>query len=159
MSHWEKPGVTNEWYTPKYIFSALGEHFDVDVASPASGPAHVPCSVWISEGSLEKEWAGFVWMNPPFGGLNGTVPWLDKFFAHGNGIALVPDRTSARWFQKYVPKSTLLLFVSPRVKFERPDGTQGGPSGPGTVLLSAGKRAEAALIRASSLGLLMRPTK
>ena len=40
-------------------------------------------------------WAGFVWMNAPFGARNGLEPWLAKFFAHNNGIALVPDRT--RW--------------------------------------------------------------
>jgi hypothetical protein len=38
-------------------------------------------------------------MNPPFGGRNGLAPWLDKFFANGNGIALTPDRTSAPWWQ------------------------------------------------------------
>jgi hypothetical protein len=47
-------------------------------------------------------------MNPPFGPRNGIVPWLEKFFAHGNGIALVPDRTSAPWWQRFAPKAAVI---------------------------------------------------
>src|ERR1700744_2510086 len=98
MSAWEPSiGASDEWYTPKYIFDALGVHFDLDVAAPSTGPRYVPTSAWISSGSLGAEWGGFVWMNPPFGGRNGLEPWLEKFISHGNGVALVPDRTSAPW--------------------------------------------------------------
>jgi hypothetical protein len=31
----------------------------------------------------------------PFGGRRGHVPWLRKFFAHGNDIAIVAARASA----------------------------------------------------------------
>ena len=47
---------------------------------------------------------------PPFGGRNGIVPWLDKFFAHGNGIALTPDRTSAPWWRRYAGMAHKVLF-------------------------------------------------
>jgi len=33
MSHWEAAGKSSEWYTPKYIFDALGCTFDLDVAA------------------------------------------------------------------------------------------------------------------------------
>lgn len=96
MSPWEGPGKSDEWHTPKYIFDALGVTFDLDVSAPRTiGPRHVPCRDFISEESLSRDWAGMIWMNPPFGGRNGIVPWLDKFIANGSGIALVPDRTSA----------------------------------------------------------------
>ncbi|UCL89307.1 DUF1073 domain-containing protein [Pseudomonas sp. HS-18] len=43
-------------------------------------------------------------MNPPFGGRNGHVPWLEKFLAHGNGIAIVRAYTSAAWFHEHAVK-------------------------------------------------------
>jgi predicted RNA methylase len=36
-----------------------------------------------------QPWSGTVFMNPPFGRRNGHVPWLRKFLAHGDGIAIV----------------------------------------------------------------------
>ena len=35
MSHWEATGKSDEWYTPKYIFDALGAEFDLDPANAA----------------------------------------------------------------------------------------------------------------------------
>lgn len=98
--HEQSAGATDEWYTPGRVFEALGCRFDVDVASPGR----------------------FVWMNPPFGPRNGLVPWLTKFFAHGNGIALVPDRTSAPWWQQYAPWAEFILFIGPKLKFIGADG-------------------------------------
>lgn len=157
MAAYEKQGETDEWYTPSYIFEALGERFDMDVAAPVSGPLHVPTSAWISEGSLEADWSGFVWMNPPFGHQSTKRRWLAKFFLHGDGIALLPDRTSAPWWQEAAPLASAVLFVSPKVKFIRPDGTIGEQPGTGTTLLSAGQRGADALMRAKSLGVVFRP--
>ena len=152
MAAYEKAGETDEWYTPKYIFDALGLQFDLDVACPPEGPRHVPAANYYSEGSLEKEWYGTVWMNPPFGHQSTKRLWLSKFFSHGDGICLLPDRTSAPWWQEYAPLAGAVLFVAPKVKFERPDGTLGMSPGTGTVLLSAGERATQALVQAISLG-------
>ena len=146
MGSWENNGQSDEWYTPKYIFDALDTRFDLDVASPASGPKYVPCEKWIYEKSLEKDWIGFLWMNPPFGKRNGLEPWLDRFFEHGNGIALCPDRTSAPWFQKSAKKSSAMVFLSPKVKFEKPDATIGNSPGRGTVLMASGERAKNILL-------------
>lgn len=157
MSAWEAAGKTDEWYTPKYIFDALGCQFDMDVAAPNDGPRHVPTSRWLSKNALLREWEGFVWMNPPFGGRNGIAPWLAKLFRHGDGIALTPDRTSAPWFQEYAPQASALLFVAPKVKFERPDGSVGRSPGCGTVLMAAGPRGQAALLRAGRLGFVALP--
>jgi len=122
MAAYEKQGESDEWYTPKYIFDALGVSFDLDVASPPEGPRHVPANSFYSERSLEREWTGFVWMNPPFGHQSTKILWMKKFFDHGNGIALLPDRTSAPWWQKFAPMADMILFVSPKVKFEMPEG-------------------------------------
>lgn len=158
--HEQSVGATDEWYTPLHVFDKLGCRFTLDVASP--GPEVVP---WIptehhlTEGSLTKIWKGFVWMNPPFGGRNGIVPWLSKFFHHGDGIALVPDRTSAPWWQEYAPRADLCLFVSPKLKFIGRNGQPGDSPAQGTCLLAKGKEAVESLHRAASheLGVLMTP--
>ena len=157
MAAYEKQGESDEWYTPAYIFEALGERFDLDVAAPFNGPRHVPARYWISSGSLDADWQGFIWMNPPFGHQSTKRKWLSKFFDHGQGIALLPDRTSAPWWQEYAPKADAVLFVAPKVKFERPDGTRGEQPGTGTTLLAAVRRAKGALINAPSLGRAFKP--
>lgn len=157
MSIWERSiGASDEWYTPAYIFEALGETFDIDVAATWCG-WNVPAKVRLTEREdglkYAPFWHGFIWANPPFGGRNGLVPWLDAFFAHANGIALTPDRTSAPWWQDAARKADALLFLDGKVKFEKPDGSIGKSPGTGTTLFAAGERADHALCRASRAGL------
>jgi hypothetical protein len=159
MSEWEPcVGASDDWFTPAYIFDALGCTFDLDVAAPLGGAPHVPAARSLSERGLETPWLfDFVWMNAPFGGRNGLAPWLKKFVRHGNGIALTPDRTSAPWFQTAARAMTSILFLSPKVKFERPDGAVGKSPGSGTALLAIGSAGNEALCRARHLGLWVRP--
>lgn len=156
--HEQCVGATDEWYTPPHVFEALGCKFDMDVASP--GPdvtPWIPARVFVTGRSLEQDWHGFVWMNPPFGGRNGLIPWLYKFTDHANGIALVPDRTSAPWWQLYVKHAHKVLFVAPKLKFIGSDGKPGTSPAQGTVLMAMGSRGVAALHRAcdAGLGILM----
>jgi len=102
--HEQCVGATDEWYTPPHVFDALGCRFDMDVATTNPPVPWVPTSRHLWQSSLEIPWEGFIWMNPPFGARNGLVPWLNKFFVHDNGIALVPDRTSAPWWQQFARK-------------------------------------------------------
>ena len=169
MSAWESAGQSDERYTPAWVFDALGETFDLDVAAPPSGRGYVPCFHRYQFGSLERSWRlggdvkerrdkgrPFIWMNPPFGGRNGLVPWLDKFFEHGNGIALTPDRTSAPWWQDAARRADAVFFFRGKIKFERPDGSVGKHPGHGTTLFAAGKRAEIALSRLKpEMGILL----
>jgi hypothetical protein len=156
--HEQSVGATDEWYTPPHVFTALGCEFDVDVAHPGAGRADwIPARRFISTQSLDIPWDGFVWMNPPFGERNGIAPWLEKFVFHHNGIALVPDRTSAPWWQTYAARMDLLLFVSPKLQFIAPDGQPGLSPAQGTTLMALGSRGCEALKRAThhGLGLLM----
>lgn len=149
MSAWEQSrGGCDNWQTPRYVFDALGVRFDLDVAAPVTGPLHVPAERWFHEGALEREWGGFVWMNPPFGGRNDKSRWLNKFFDHGNGIAFTPDRTSAPWFREAWQRATIVLFI-PKVKCILPDGTIGAAPSNGTTLWAAGSRAVTALTQAA----------
>jgi hypothetical protein len=160
VSH-ETAGKSNEWYTPKYIFDALGLTFDMDVAHPRDHThTNVPARRYLYERAIETEWQGTVWMNPPFGnGDRAKLTWMDRFFAHGDGVALTPDRTSAPWFLKSWPRADLCLFVGPKIKFIRPDGTRGEQPGTGTCLWACGGIAVGALYRAAErgLGALARP--
>lgn len=152
MSFWETHGKSDDWYTPKYIFDAMGVQFDLDVAAPPEGPRHVPAKTWISNDSLNRSWGRsnvFIWMNPPFGGRNGLQPWLYMFFKHGNGVALTPDRTSAPWWQEAAMKADAVLFVAGKVKFERPDGSLGASPSAGTTLFASGKQGLYALCNAA----------
>lgn len=62
--HEQCTGASDDWFTPRYIFTALGCEFDMDVASP--GPhvvPWIPASRWWSEAGLDRMWIGFIWMN------------------------------------------------------------------------------------------------
>jgi hypothetical protein len=155
MSAWESLGKSDDWLTPQYIFDAMAVVFDLDVASPIR-QTHVPARALLCAESLRGKWAGFIFMNPPFGSRNGVAPWLDKFVAHGNGVCLVPDRTSAPWFQQAAPRMDVILFLSPKVKFERLDGTIGRSPSTGTALMAIGAQGERALVNARKLGLLVK---
>jgi hypothetical protein len=139
MALHETPARSDEWYTPAYVFEALGEVFLTDVAFPEhSCPAERWCESCITRDSLDADWRGFVWMNPPFGRRNGIAPWLDKFFGHGLGVALTPDRTSAPWWQAAARRADALLFVAPKIKFLPGPGAVSSSPAQGTTLLAAG---------------------
>lgn len=158
MSRWESSGQSDEWHTPKYIFDALGCWFDLDPANAALMGANVPCSKRYSQNGLETEWSGYVWLNPPSGKRNGLTPWIEKFIKHGNGIILVPDRTSAPWFRLLAVHTDMVLFVSRKIKFERPDGSFGASPSTGTALFAIGQTGQKALMRAekANLGIIFR---
>jgi hypothetical protein len=159
--HEQSAGATDEWYTPAHVFEALGCRFDMDVATTNPPVPWVPASRHLWSNSLKQDWHGFVWMNPPFGARNGLLPWLEKFFTHANGIALVPDRTSAPWWQQYAIKADLWLFVSPKLKFIDTEGQPGESPAQGTCLMASGLTGMAALHEAAKvkLGVLGRPVK
>lgn len=161
MGYWEKPGMSDEWYTPPSLFKAMSVRFDLDVAAPPSGVGcYTPADKFISQDSLSRTWEGFIWMNPPFGGRNGIAPWLDKFCEHRNGIALVPDRTSAPWFRDAWSKVDYVVFTK-KIKFLRPDGTFGKSPSNGTCLMFIGNTAyqAASKLIVDGYGIGAQPTK
>ena len=88
--------TSDDYWTPKWIFDALGVEFDLDVACPPDGPPHTPAKEWYTQETdgLASRWYGKVWMNPPFSKM---TPWVHKFVNHGNGICLLPYSKS-KWF-------------------------------------------------------------
>jgi hypothetical protein len=141
-------GQSDEWYTPPEVFDAIGLRFDMDVASPGAAVVPwVPAAEHVTSYSQFLEWRGRIWMNPPFGGRNAYLPWARKFVAHGHGIALAPDRTSAPWWQWFAPRVDGILFWAPKIKFIKPDGTRGEAPGTGTCLFAMGEDCVAALAK------------
>jgi len=147
-------GESDDWYTPPEIFNALGVTFDLDPCSP--GPGHwVPARrvYTAADDGLNKPWHGTVFMNPPFGGRNGHVPWLVKFLDHGDGVAIVRAYTSSAWWHDHMHRAEILLFPRGKTKFIRPDGSIGRAPGHGVVLVGMGSGGRHALYR-SGLGMV-----
>jgi hypothetical protein len=116
--HEPSTGKSDDWYTPPEFFAALGLTFDLDPCSP--GPGHwVPARQIYTkkDNGLAQRWRGIVFMNPPFGGRHGHVPWLVKFFEHANGIAIVRSYTSSDWWHDHMDKADMMLWPRGKTQF------------------------------------------
>ena len=131
----ERPnkGETDEWVIPKEMIEELGP-FDTDPCSPANAPWQNADLCYTKEqDSLNRNWAGAVWVNPPFSKVKDFVI---KFIEHRNGIALLAARTDTVWFQE-VWKADAIFFKKGRIRFCYPNGTQAKAALPAPVVLVA----------------------
>lgn len=131
--------ASDEWYTPKHIIDSLGE-FDLDPCAPVQ-PLWQTAKVMYNKNDdgLKRNWRGRVWLNPPY-----SRPLIELFLKkkaeHNNGIALLFNRLDSVMMQDVVLKNaTAMKFLRKRIKFFRPDGTEGGSPGCGSVLFAFGK--------------------
>ncbi len=128
---------TDEWHTPPEIIRALGD-FDLDPCAPTSDFYTAKRCLTKEDDGLRHEWSGRVWLNPPYT-RKLIEPFIRKMAEHGNGTALIFNRMDiALWHDVIFPTATAMLIMRGRVKFLRPDGTQGDSSGCGSVLVSWG---------------------
>lgn len=158
----EIAGISNEgdeWYTPSWIFAALGVEFDLDPCSPGAPPSTVPAKRHLTkqDNGLTAPWSGSVWVNPPF---SSKRPWYERLAKHGDGIALMPARTETADLQEYMAAANVLLFLRGRIYFERGHRPGGNGSGGvtttppfGIVLCAYGKAMSEALIKSKLIGL------
>lgn len=158
-------GISNEndeWYTPPWMFEALGVQFDLDPCSPGAPPSNVPALRHLTkaENGLTAEWAGKIWLNPPF---SSKRPWYERLVAHGNGIALMPARTETHDLQDYMNAASALLFLKSRTQFWRGsapggNGVGGATTTPpfGIVLCAYGDEMAAALLNSKLMGVRAR---
>lgn len=162
FSHESTKNKTVEWYTPKYIFDAIGIFFDLDPCSPGKDIVPwVPARqvLTIADDGLMAKWTGNVWLNPPYGPR--TPYWLERLALHGTGIALLFARTDAKWFHSFVSMADAVCFVRGRIRFvseaysEDYANQQHEPKdspGAGSMLIAYGKE-NAIAIEKSGLGL------
>lgn len=131
--------ATDEWYTPREIITSLGE-FDLDPCAPMN-PLWTTAKVMLNreDDGLSKVWNGRVWLNPPYSRpLIGR--FVKKMAEHGNGVALLFNRCDNALFQDIIfPTATAMKFLRKRIRFYRPDGTQGDSPGCGSVLVAWGE--------------------
>ncbi len=126
----------NEWYTPPEYLEAAREvlgGFDLDPASsPIANEAVQAARFFTAEDDgLSKEWAGRVWMNPPY--AKGLIDEFAAKFAHHahagdiTGIVLVNNATDTKWFETLAQAAAAICFPTGRVRFLKPDGERGAP--------------------------------
>jgi hypothetical protein len=115
--------TTDDYYTPRWIFDALGLTFDLDVACPPEGPINVPAPRWYTAAhdGLAQPWTGRVWMNPPY---SKPARWVEKFLEHSNGLALLP-LSKSKWAQQLWDSQASCVYLY-SVKFERLDAKISG---------------------------------
>jgi DNA N-6-adenine-methyltransferase (Dam) len=101
--------TSDDYYTPRWVFDAMGLTFDLDVCAPPGGIPWIPAARYFTQADdgLAQPWDGRVWMNPPF---SGTGRWVDRFIAHGNGVCIIPHSRS-RWHARLW--ATDAAFVDP----------------------------------------------
>jgi hypothetical protein len=83
------------WLTPPYILEALGE-FDLDPCASLHRPWDTARKHYtVEDNGLMQEWAGRVWLNPPYG--PGMDKWLNRLAEHsggGGGFGVCSNRDS-----------------------------------------------------------------
>lgn len=135
----------DEWYTPKWLFDALGLAFSIDVCSPADRThTNVPAERWFTrdDDGLAQPWAGLVWCNPPY---STPGPWAERCVQHDNGLLLTHVPMNANWCMSvWNTCGGIRLFQG--MEFVRPDGTSQRP-GYWLQLAAFGEEAVEALAR------------
>lgn len=118
------PGLsskTDDWATPQPVFDALNREFHFTLDACAS-PANAKCRHFytVADDGLAQEWAGRVWLNPPYG--REIEAWLEKAAdAADDGatvVCLIPSRTDTIWWHEQVlARAAELRLVKGRLKF------------------------------------------
>lgn len=108
--------MSDEIFTPKWIFDKLNVDFDLDVASSHNPFVQVRAKKFytIDDDSLNQDWVGKVWMNPPF---SKVTPWIEKWLNHNNGICLVPLSSNGRWVNTLWESQAVITYLPANMPF------------------------------------------
>ena len=123
-SHVSNNTGDNEWYTPKEYIDlarqAMGS-IDLDPASNDHAQQIVQANTYYTQDDdgLAQEWAGNVWLNPPYE-KSLVSQFTDKLIASprvGHYTVLVNNATDTAWFQRLANNATAICLVAGRVQF------------------------------------------
>lgn len=138
----------NEWYTPQPLIDAakgaMGS-INLDPASSEQANDTVQADTFYSESDngLEQDWAGNVWMNPPYA-QPLVAEFVDKCvseFKAGSikqACVLVNNATETDWFQKLLAELSAVCFPKGRIKFIDMDGQPSGAPLQGQAIIYMG---------------------
>lgn len=148
------------WLTPPEIIDALGP-FDLDPCCPPTMPWRTAAQMvhWPNDG-LKADWTGKrVWCNPPYG--RDAMPFLGRMAVHdGGGILLIFARTdTSAWQDCIFPYAYGILFLRGRLRFHRPDGTQGATASAPSALVAYSERDFARLRESGLRGAFLRVSR
>lgn len=143
----------DDWMTPEAVFRPVHEvcHFDLDACATDADAARLSRFIDPETDALRVRWADRgkrVWCNPPYG--RGIDQWLEKAAkACLEGCDLVTlminANTDTKYWRTWVadwPHCFAVVFIQPRVKFDRPDGEKAhhAPKGSALVFYTPAKR-------------------
>lgn len=128
----------NEWYTPADFIAkarAVLGGIDLDPASSSMANATVGAAQFFSESDngLERDWAGNVWLNPPYA-QPAIAHFAEKMVAEWAtgrvtaAIVLTHNYTDTAWFHVLARKASAICFTRGRVRFESPSGELAAPT-------------------------------
>jgi hypothetical protein len=120
---------------------------DLDPASCEQANEMVNASTYYTkeDDGFSKAWRGRVWMNPPYGvvdGVSNVSRWSSKLIeSYKSGevtsaVFLLNSLTSASWFEPLFDHS--ICFVRRRIRFISPSGKKNSPPH-GNVIVYLGK--------------------
>jgi len=143
----------NEWYTPpEYIEAAkfVMGGIDLDPASSETANGIVEAASYLTaeQDGLRFEWAGKVWMNPPYASelIGKFTEKLVTHFESGEieeAVVLVNNATETVWFQRMLVSVKAVCFLNKRVKFIDSTGYPTGAPLQGQAILYFGNKVNA----------------
>lgn len=111
--------TSDDCYTPRWVFDAMGLRFDLDVAAPVGGPWHVPCDRYYTaaDDGLVQPWDGLIWCNPPF---SRFMPWAERWAEHSAGAIMGLVQPLNHYLAAVFDAADAVTFV--HCEFARPGG-------------------------------------
>lgn len=128
----------NEWYTPSDHIALARQvmgGIDLDPASSHVANRVVQAATFFSAetNGLDKQWAGRVWLNPPYA-QPFIAQFAEKMVQEWNrgyvksAIVLTHNYTDTAWFQGLAQRASAICFTRGRVRFVSPSGELAAPT-------------------------------